>query len=148
VAAIDKHIRNMAPVTNTSMHNNSRGTHNILLANKGKAKAWAGHDEGVRRNIWKSKQTTLFPGLVATPTKTRTKKKASVTPEALKKALAEAGLDNTLRQETLEITPLDEPTVTKIVAFVGLSVTQDLHSNPTAKPIEVLNTHYNRSKNH
>jgi hypothetical protein len=156
MAATDKHIRTMPPTTKPVMHSNSRGTHNIPPADKGKSKAGAGHDEGVRRNTRKIKQTILFPGLIATLIKTRTKKKSSVTHQTLKKALAE-DLDDILRQENLKITPLDEPTMMKIAAFVGLSITEELQPDPTVNPTEELHTsklnqkrtrHCNRPKSH
>jgi hypothetical protein len=99
----------------------------------------------LRRSGRKTKKAPLFPGLVATPIKTRSKPRTTtqVTPRALKLALAEAGLEKCLEREAMEATPLDANTIHKIANFVSVPLTDALaansgHAAPLAQPAAVM----------
>jgi hypothetical protein len=59
-----------------------RGTHSIPASAKGKTVPMPLLEQNLRRSSQKPKKVALFPGLIATPIKTRTEAAAKVTPQA------------------------------------------------------------------
>jgi hypothetical protein len=60
----------------------------------------------LRRSVRPSKKPPLLPGLIATPTKTKQKNNKSNMTKAIKQALSEAGLLESLQQEAINSQPL------------------------------------------
>jgi hypothetical protein len=62
------------------------------------------------RSARATKKSTLFPGLVVTPSKAKLKQKQqrTTTPKTLKQVLTEAGLTDSLRQETVNAQTLSD----------------------------------------
>jgi hypothetical protein len=60
----------------------------------------------LRRSARPSKKPTLFPGLVTTSTKPKTRRKQTTTPKALKQALRDANLHDSLQQGRVSSQPL------------------------------------------
>jgi hypothetical protein len=72
--------------------------------------------------------------LVATPSKAKHKQPKHATPKALKHTIAEAGLTDSLQQETVNAQPLANNAIQKILSFVSLDVTQGMQHQDVVAP--------------